>query len=203
MIWTRSSRRRYPFGLVLALAFVLLGAAIGWAQVGVASLSGVVEDPTGAVIPNATVTLSNAASGAEIVLKSNASGAFTFAAVPSGDYALLVNEAGFNAYVQSGHSPEPRDAIALPALVLKPGSTNETVTVTAETAGCRSIAANWLRPSPPAILTGSRLWAAMPPSCRRHCQASRSAAWVPQTPRRTSRRCRSASQRPTLPTVRQ
>ncbi len=135
MIWTRSSRRRYPFGLVLALAFVLLGAAIGWAQVGVASLSGVVEDPTGAVIPNATVTLSNAASGAEIVLKSNASGAFTFAAVPSGDYALLVNEAGFNAYVQSGIHLNPGDAIALPALVLKPGSTNETVTVTAETAG--------------------------------------------------------------------
>ncbi len=135
MIWTRLFERKVQFALALAMVFALFGAVTGWAQVGVASLSGVVQDQTGAVVVNATVTLSNAASGAEITLQSNASGAFTFAAIPSGDYAVLVNHSGFKAFSQTGIHLNPGDAISLPALTLKPGAATETVTVTADVAG--------------------------------------------------------------------
>src|ERR1700760_2857408 len=64
------------------------------AQVGSASLSGVVEDPSSAVVRGATVTLQNTASGAQLSGKSNGSGAFSFAAVPSGDYTLKVSMSG-------------------------------------------------------------------------------------------------------------
>ena len=135
MTWTRILRRNLHLGFALALAFTLLGAITLQAQVGVASLGGIVQDQTGAVVTDATVTLSNATSGAETKLITNASGAFTFAAIPSGDYSVLVNHAGFSAYVQTGIHLNPGDAVSLPAFTLTPGKTSETVTVTAEVAG--------------------------------------------------------------------
>ena len=61
----RSGARTSAVGLAIVLA---CGAAHG--QVGAASLSGIVQDKTGAVIPNATVTVQNNASGAQRVSKS-------------------------------------------------------------------------------------------------------------------------------------
>ncbi len=52
-------------------------------QVGAASLSGMVQDQTGAAVPGATVTIQNTASGAERHLQSNSAGEFTFSAVPA------------------------------------------------------------------------------------------------------------------------
>ena len=135
MMGTKSLKTRISFCMVLAMAVAMFGAVAGWAQVGVASLSGVVQDQTGAVLTNATVTLSNAANGAEITLQSNGAGAFTFAAVPSGDYSVSVKHGGFSAYTRTGIHLNPGDAVSLPVLTLKAGSTNETVTVTAEIAG--------------------------------------------------------------------
>jgi len=133
------SRRISKWNALLVTALALLvslpGALTALAQVGVASLSGVVQDQTGAVIPKATVTLSNAATGVETTLTTNGSGAFTFAAIPSGDYAVTISRPGFNALSQTGIHLNPGDAIALPPLALKAGATNETVTVTAATAG--------------------------------------------------------------------
>ncbi len=132
MLWTKKIFRG---AALLTLEAVLLSVPLSRAQVSVASLSGVVADQTGAIIPDATVTLKNAASGATIVLKSNGAGAFTFAAIPAGDYTVTVQHEGFNAFVQSGIHLHPGDILALPNVAMKPGSTNETVTVTAEIAG--------------------------------------------------------------------
>ena len=131
----RNTKNRTLFAVALAVMCGLLGAVVATAQVGVASLSGVVEDQTGAIIQGATVTLSNAASGAELTLTTNGSGVFTFAAVPSGDYALTVNHGGFSAVSQTGIHLNPGDALSLPAFTLKPGAANETVTVTSDVAG--------------------------------------------------------------------
>jgi len=124
--------RKLILGVFLCL--MMLGVAVH-AQVGAASLSGVVQDVTGAVIPDATVTLRNTTSGAVTTLRSNSSGAFTFAAVPSGDYALTVTHAGFGTFVRSGIHLHPGDALSLANLDLKAGADAETVTVTAEVAG--------------------------------------------------------------------
>ena len=92
------------FILCLSLG-VICHAARG--QVGSAALSGAIQDTTGAVIPGASVTLQNDASGAQRISSSNGTGLFTFEAVPSGDYTLTVQQKGFKQARTPVHPSEP------------------------------------------------------------------------------------------------
>src|SRR3984957_20990137 len=60
-----------------------------------ATLTGVVSDPTGAVVPNAKVVLTDAGSGSARDTQANSDGFFTFASVPVGTYNLSVTAGGF------------------------------------------------------------------------------------------------------------
>ena len=71
-------------------------------QAALASLSGTIQDRSGAVIPGATVTLSNPEKGFSREFTSDASGRYTFSLVPAGTYNLKVGHTGFQTYVQSG-----------------------------------------------------------------------------------------------------
>lgn len=103
-----------------------------WAQVGSASLSGVVQDPTGAVIPNATLTLQNDASGLVRISHSSSAGSFTFEAIPSGDYTLLIQQTGFKQLVRKSVHLNPGDSISLADLRLSLGAVTEAISVDAE-----------------------------------------------------------------------
>jgi hypothetical protein len=72
------------------------------AQVITASLSGTVTDPTGAVIPNATVLLRNDLSGDKRTIKTNGAGFFTFAGVSSGDFSIAITAPGFGRLTELG-----------------------------------------------------------------------------------------------------
>ena len=63
-----------------------------------ATLTGVVSDPTGAVVPNAKVVLTDAGSGSARDTQSDSAGYFTFASVPVGTYNLSVAAGGFKDY---------------------------------------------------------------------------------------------------------
>ena len=63
-----------------------------------ATLTGVVSDSTGAVVPNAKVVLTDAGSGSARDTQTNSDGFFTFASVPVGTYNLSVAAAGFKDY---------------------------------------------------------------------------------------------------------
>jgi Carboxypeptidase regulatory-like domain len=67
-----------------------------------ATLTGVVSDPTGAVVPNAKITLKDAVSGTDRDTVSNGDGYYTFASVPVGSYSLLVAGTGFKDYRADG-----------------------------------------------------------------------------------------------------
>jgi len=77
----------------LLLSVALMGGA-ALAQVGAGSISGVIQDQTGAVIPTATVTLKNTRNGQERVTQSTGSGAYSFAAVPAGTTKLSLPATG-------------------------------------------------------------------------------------------------------------
>jgi hypothetical protein len=62
------------------------------------TLTGVVSDPTGAVVPNAKVVLTDAGSGSARDTQSDSDGFFTFASVPVGTYNLSVAAGGFKDY---------------------------------------------------------------------------------------------------------
>ncbi|HJQ22793.1 MAG TPA: carboxypeptidase-like regulatory domain-containing protein [Blastocatellia bacterium] len=65
-------------------------------QGGTATLSGVVKDPAGAVIPNAKVTLVNQATGTALgVTTSNDEGAYSFTALAEGTYTVKIEAEGF------------------------------------------------------------------------------------------------------------
>lgn len=88
---------------VLSL-FVLLSLipASVWAQVYSSSLTGVIKDPSGAVVPGAEVKLTDANKGYSLDGKSDSSGRYLLRSIPPGTYRLSVAASGFRGYVRQG-----------------------------------------------------------------------------------------------------
>src|SRR3989442_2244624 len=72
-----------------------LMAAPAAAQFDTASVVGTVRDATGAVVPAATVTLTNTATGVALTKASDASGNYEFVAVRPGIYVVTAEKTGF------------------------------------------------------------------------------------------------------------
>ena len=119
---------------LLPMTLLLLAPAVMRAQVGSASLSGVVQDATGAVIPGATVVAHNTANGQERTTTTNASGGFTFSAVSNGDYDVTASDTGFSSYTIKAIHLDPGDNKSMNPLKLNAGET-ASVSVSTETAG--------------------------------------------------------------------
>ena len=84
------------FGVVL-----LFSAAIGSSQIaGTGSIQGSVSDGTGAVIPDATVVLTNVATGVAHNSVSSHAGLYSFPNMDIGTYTLTVSASGFKTYSQ-------------------------------------------------------------------------------------------------------
>ncbi|MFZ0744526.1 MAG: TonB-dependent receptor [Terracidiphilus sp.] len=77
---------------LFALFFAAVGAV---AQGNAGTVHGSVTDPTGAVIPNATVHLTNEVSGLDRTTTSDATGKFSFPNVPFNPYRIAVSAQGF------------------------------------------------------------------------------------------------------------
>src|SRR5579872_6491684 len=82
------------FRRLLILMLLPVIASIVQAQ-GFGALRGTVKDPTGAAIPDATVTLSASASSWTQGSQTDASGAFSMKAIPLGEYTLEIEHDGF------------------------------------------------------------------------------------------------------------
>ena len=76
-------------------------AATGWAQNTTGSIVGTVTDPSGAVVPGATVTLSNTDTNVVArVVKTDDSGNYSAPLLPIGHYSVTVEAPGFAKWVQ-------------------------------------------------------------------------------------------------------
>src|SRR5690242_12553740 len=118
---------------VLALAGLLTASAVLRAQNTAGSISGVVDDPQGAVIPAAKVTLTNEEQGAGSArtVSTTSDGTFVFTPVLAGKYTITVEVMGFKKYTQSGITLDVSDRLGLPPIALQVGTTGESVTVEA------------------------------------------------------------------------
>jgi hypothetical protein len=96
-----------------------------------ASLSGSVEDQTGAIVPGASVTLTNQASKDKRTTKTDSLGLFNFAAVPSGDYQVEISMKGFGSFVERDIHLNPADQRSLKEIKLQVGTVQTEVTVNA------------------------------------------------------------------------
>ena len=96
------------------------------------SIQGTVADPTGALIPGATLTLTNKSTNETVVRTSNGQGIFNFNALPADRFTLVVTRDGFKKKVLDDLQLIPEQANAL-NVVLDIGADTETVTVNAST----------------------------------------------------------------------
>lgn len=90
--WGRLHKALAPFLVVLAL--LVLAPHEAWAQT-MATLNGVVSDPSGALVSEANVTLQNTQTQAMRETQTNESGVYVFVSVVPGEYTLSVSKAGF------------------------------------------------------------------------------------------------------------
>ncbi len=80
--------------LLIALLFSALLAPLH-AQLSNATIKGTVTDPSGAVLPQATIELTNTGTGEKRELHTSSEGIYTFTALPPSDYTIKVTMAGF------------------------------------------------------------------------------------------------------------
>jgi hypothetical protein len=104
-----------------------------WAQGGRGGISGLVADTSGAVVPGATVTAINSATGTKLSTISTGAGLYSFVSVAPGTYDVSATAQGFDTVVQKNVHVTV-DQVTTVNLALKVGSVNEVVTVT-ETTG--------------------------------------------------------------------
>jgi hypothetical protein len=97
------------------------------------SIEGTVTDPSGAVVPEAQVVLTNTATGISTTAPSNGGGLFRFPALPPGRYKLTATKKGFATTSQENIELLAEEIRTVP-LALKAGEITETVTVTGEAA---------------------------------------------------------------------
>jgi hypothetical protein len=108
----------------------VLGVIPAAAQYTTGSLEGTVEDPAGAVVPGAEVTVQNEGTGLTRTATTQGDGTFLFPALPVGHYKLTVTKSGFTTYVQSGIILTVNQA-ATQTVTLRVGAVTQEVTVSA------------------------------------------------------------------------
>ena len=90
-----------------ATVIPFLFSSLAAAQTANANLTGFVNDPSGAAVPDAQVTLTNSATSVEITSRTNSTGFYSFPYIVPGSYRLTVEAAGFQRQSTSGKSASP------------------------------------------------------------------------------------------------
>jgi len=114
----------------LAVCVLLLCAgSVALAQAGRGSISGLVSDPAGALIPGAKVVLLNPATGVTQHTITSGAGLYTFISLNPGVYQVTASETGFKSVAQEKITVNV-DQVTEVNITLQVGATTETVTVT-------------------------------------------------------------------------
>src|SRR5207249_9821340 len=110
------------------LILIVLGVAAAIAQTGSSNITGSVRDVNGAVVPGATVTAKNEATGVTSTQTTTDSGLYAFSSLPVGKYTITVEKQGFKTLQKTNNVLE----VGIPLTVdvaLEVGQVSETVNV--------------------------------------------------------------------------
>lgn len=129
MMPTEKSRTLF---LVLSLSLLVLWTTSSWAQKDTGSIVGTVKDPSGAVVPNANVTVNDVEHGQTFNTKTNSEGEFVASPLRVGRYTVTVEQAGFKKAVSVPVDLDVQQRAAL-NIVLQVGQISESVVVSSET----------------------------------------------------------------------
>ena len=118
---------RWPrFVATMGLLTILSTAA--FAQMDQGTVTGSVQDATGAMVPNAEVTLTSTDNGLTLQTKADAGGVYVFPSAKVGNYKVSANAPGFETTTQENVHLDVQDRLNI-KLVLQPGTVSQTVTV--------------------------------------------------------------------------
>jgi len=134
---TARTRAAGQIGMAIAGLFILLICSLlllpsgSFAQEFRATISGTVTDPSGAVVPGASITVTETQSGTINRTTSDNAGQYVVPFLLPGDYSITVKKAGFETLKRGGITLQAQEHPII-NLVLTVGSATQTVTVTAE-----------------------------------------------------------------------
>lgn len=138
MIYALCAARRNKLGNRFdrtALAIILIigvlatpGLLLGQADQG--SITGIVQDNSGAVIPRASVALTSIDTGLVLKTKADTNGIYTFSPIKIGNYSISAEAPGFAVTRQENIHLNAQERLNV-VLTLKPGSVSQSVTVSA------------------------------------------------------------------------
>jgi hypothetical protein len=126
--------RCMPFLLPMALLIISLLGVGSYAQSTQGSIIGTVKDTAGALVPDATVTLTNNGEGTVRTTKSNAQGDYAFLDVKAGRYTVEVSQPGFQKWSVTGAVLNTQQQLRIDAS-LSVGSFDQVVNVSGDAVG--------------------------------------------------------------------
>ncbi len=122
-------KRKKLLHLFLSVVMLLNAAAFGLAQNTTARLTGTVVDANGAVVPDATVTLTNEETNVSFTTQTTSSGTYSFDAVQVGSYTVTVEKQGFKKFVATNNRVMINQPLTV-NVTMQVGDVNVAVTVT-------------------------------------------------------------------------
>jgi len=121
--------RRSLFALFVSCLLPTGNAQLSFSQAPTATLTGTIEDPTGAVLPNVTVTVTNTDRNTTQSARTNELGGYVIPALNPGNYSVAAELAGFKKFVHGSVALQVSQVARLD-IRLDIGSIEETVEVT-------------------------------------------------------------------------
>ena len=118
---------RFAKATVFVAQLLIFGATLR-AQLNLATVLGTIKDTSGAVVPNATVTIRNLGTGLERPVTTDSSGDYTITNLAVGHYSLTVSLSGFKTTTIPDFELQVGQSARIDA-ILQVGSTTQEVTV--------------------------------------------------------------------------
>jgi len=115
----------------IAIIGICLAAMPGWSQESRGTVLGRVTDSSGLVVPDATVQISNIATGVTVKGSANGEGNFFFSFLIPGTYQIIAEKTGFKRFQRDGIEVHVNDRLEV-NIPLQLGVVSDTVTVTEE-----------------------------------------------------------------------
>jgi Carboxypeptidase regulatory-like domain len=115
-------------GLVVVFALGACGVSPVLAQQDAATVLGEVTDASGGLVPGATVTVTNVATGISLTTTTNERGVYSLPGLRPGDYTVTIELQGFTKFVRGGITLQVAQVLRLDA-ALQTGNVTETVQV--------------------------------------------------------------------------
>jgi len=112
---------------LLAIALILVGASIAWGAI-TGSISGVVTDPSGAIVPGVTVVATSISTNVQHTTITDSQGFYSFPALNVDIYNIAISHPGYRNFLEANAKVDTNSAIQLD-VQLQLGGVENTVTV--------------------------------------------------------------------------